>query len=77
MRQLGAVVRAAVNATETTEVIAPRRVINAKVEARGALLVVGFSDDRWLVVLVLVLFVPFVFFVLHHFCFASNSSHRW
>ena len=30
--------------------IAPRRVINAKVEARGALLVVGFSDDRWLVV---------------------------
>jgi hypothetical protein len=44
-----------------TEGVRPRRVVNAaKAEARGALFVVGFSDDRRLVVPVLVLFVFFV-----------------
>ena len=43
-----------------TEGVRPRRVVNAaKTEARGALFLVGFSDDRRLVVLIL-----FVFFVL-------------
>ena len=48
-----------------TEGVRPRRVVNAaKAEARGALFVVGFSDDRRLVVPVLVLFVFFVLVIV-------------
>ena len=48
-----------------TEGVRPRRVVNAaKAEARGALFVVGFSDDRRLVVPVLVLFVLFVLVII-------------
>ena len=49
-----------------TEGVRPRGVVNAaKAEARGALFVVGFSDDRRLVVPVLVLFVFFVLVIDH------------